>query len=136
MLLIMELNPLIPIGTKIKVDKSKIENILPNKIMDDLPQKIYGKIVDYKMTDGRGIGYVLMTENNIKIWIFTAELNEQTRKDYKIKDPIKSNSYIDISSLLEKYKLTYDLNGNRKIKTITNPINLINWLIFTLKDTF
>ena len=132
----MELNPLIPIGTKIKVDKSKIENILPNKIMDDLPQKIYGKIVDYKMTDGRGIGYVLMTENNIKIWIFTAELNEQTRKDYKIKDPIKSNSYIDISSLLEKYKLTYDLNGNRKIKTITNPINLINWLIFTLKDTF
>ena len=132
----MELNPLIPIGTKIKVDKSKIENILPNKLMDELPQTIYGKIVDYKMTDGRGIGYVLLTENNIKIWIFTAELNAQTRKDYKIEDPIKSNFYIDISYLLEKYKLTYDLNGNRKIKTITNPINLINWLIFTLKDTF
>ena len=132
----MELNPLIPIGTKIKVDKSKIENILPNKLMDDLPQTIYGKIVDYKMTDGRGIGYVLMTENNIKIWIFTAELNDQTRKDYKIENPSKSNSYIDISYLLGKYKLTYDLNGNRKVKTITNPINLINWLIFTLKDTF
>ena len=132
----MELNPLIPIGTKIKVDKSKIENILPNKLIDDLPQTIYGEIVDYKMTDGRGIGYVLMTENNIKIWVFTAELNDQTRKDYKIKEPIKSNYYIDISYLLGKYKLTYDLNGNRKIKTITNPINLINWLIFTLKDTF
>ena len=132
----MELNPLIPIGTKIKVDKSKIENILPNKLIDDLPQTIYGEIVDYKMTDGRGIGYVLMTENNIKIWVFTAELNDQTRKDYKIKEPIKSNSYMDISYLLGKYKLTYDLNGNRKIKTITNPINLINWLIFTLKDTF
>ena len=135
-LLIMELNPLIPIGTKIKVDKSKIENILPNKLMDELPQTIYGDIIDYKMTDGRGIGYVLMTENNIKIWIFTAELNEQIRKDYNLVDPIKSNSYIDISKLLGKYKLTYDLNGNRNVKTISNPINLINWLIFTLKDTF
>ena len=132
----MELNPLIPIGTKIKVDKSKIENILPNKLMDDLPQTIFGKIVDYKMTDGRGIGYVLMTENNIKIWIFTAELNDQTRKDFKIEDSIKSNSQISISFLLGKYKLNYDLNGNRNIKTITNPINLINWLMFTLKDTF
>ena len=132
----MDLNPLIPIGTKIKVNKSEIENILPNKLMNDLPQTIYGKIVDYKMTDGRGIGYVLMTEKNIKIWIFTAELNDQTRKDYKIKNPSKSNSYIDISSLLGKYKLSYNLDGNRKIKTLTNPINLINWLIFTLKDTF
>ena len=132
----MKLNPLIPIGTEIKVDKSKIENILPNKLMDDLPQTIYGKVVDYKMTDGRGIGYVLMTENNIKIWIFTAELNDQTRKDYKIEDPIKPNSQISISFLLGKYKLTYDLNGNRNIKTITNPLNLFNWLIFTLKDTF
>ena len=66
----MEVNPLIPIGEKIKVDKSKIENLLPNKLLDDLPQMINGEIIDYKMTDGMGIGYVLMTENNLKIWIF------------------------------------------------------------------
>jgi len=132
----MELNPLIPIGTKIKVDKSQIENVLPNKLMDNLPQTIDGKIVDYKMTDGRGIGYVLLTENNIKIWIFTTELNDQTLKEYKIKDPNKSNPQKSLSLFLGRYKLIYDLNGNRKIKTITNPINLINWLMFTLKDTF
>ncbi len=63
----MKVNPLIPIGTKIKVEKSKIEKIIPNKFMDNLPQTINGEVVDYKMTDGMGIGYVLMIERNKKI---------------------------------------------------------------------
>ena len=33
-------------------------------------------------------------------------------------------------------KIDYKINGNRNIKTIVNPINLINWMIFTLKDVF
>ena len=57
----MEVNPLMPIGAKVKIDKSKIENLLPNKLLDTLPKQINGEIVDYKMTDGMGIGYVLMT---------------------------------------------------------------------------
>ena len=132
----MEVNPLIPIGAKIKVDKSKIENLLPNKLLDDLPQMINGEIVDYKMTDGKGIGYVLMTEDNLKIWIFNTELNEQTRKEYSLKETKKLNNTNNNDLILGKYKVTYMINGNRNIKTIANPINLINWLIFTMKDIF
>ena len=132
----MEGNQLIPIGTKIKVDKSKIENLLPNKLMNDLPQAINGEIVDYKMTDGMGIGYVLMTENNLKIWIFNTELNEQTRREYKIEDTNKSHNKKNNDLILGKYKVAYEIHGNRNIKTIANPINLISWLIFTLKDIF
>ena len=132
----MEVNPLIPIGAKIKVDKSKIENLLPNKLLDDLPQMINGEIVDYKMTDGMGIGYVLMTEDNLKIWIFNTELNEQTRKEYSLNETKKFNSTENSDLILGKYKVTYMINGNRNIKTIANPINLINWLIFTMKDIF
>ena len=132
----MEVNPLIPIGAKIKVDKSKIENLLPNKLLDDLPQMINGEVVDYKMTDGMGVGYVLMTENNLKIWIFNTELNEETRREYKIVDANKSHKQRDSYIILGKDELAYELNGNRKIKAIANPINLINWLLFTLKDIF
>ena len=132
----MEVNPLIPIGAKIKVDKSKIENLLPNKLLDRLPKQINGEIVDYKMTDGMGIGYVLMTEDNIKIWIFNTELNEQTIKEYSL---LESNKYYNTQNsdlILGKYKVAYEINGNRNIKTIANPINLINWLIFSMKDIF
>ncbi len=132
----MEVNPLIPIGAKVKVDKSKIENLLSNKLLDDLPQIVNGEIVDYKMTDGMGIGYVLMTENNLKIWIFNTELNEQTRKEYRLEETNKYNNLRSSDLILGKYKVTYEINGNRNIKTIANPINLINWIIFTMKDIF
>ena len=132
----MKVNPLIPVGSKIKVDKSKIENVLPKKISDDLPPMIIGEVIDYKMNDGMDIGYVLMTDNNLKIWIFNSELNEQTRREYKIEDSKITTNLIpkEVLSLIDKVE--YDLNGNRSIKKITNPFNLISWLIFTLKDIF
>ena len=132
----MEVNPLIPIGTKIKVDKSKLEKLLPNKLLDDLPKMINGEIIDYKMTDGMGIGYVLKTEKDLKIWIFTAELNEQTRREYKIEDTNKSNHQQTNNLILRKSNFNYEINGNRNVRTLANPINLINWLIFTMKDIF
>ena len=132
----MEVNPLIPIGSKIKVDKSKIENFIPNKLMDNLPQMINGEIVDYKMTDGMGIGYVLMTKNNLKIWIFATELKEQTQRKYRIEDTEKYNNPKNNDLISGKYTVAYELNGNRNVKTIANPINLIKWIIFTLKDIF
>ncbi|WP_269624723.1 DUF2862 domain-containing protein [Prochlorococcus marinus] len=130
----MEVNPLIPIGAKIKVDKSKIENLLQKKLLDNLPLHINAEIVDYKMTDGMGIGYVLMTENNLKIWIFNTELNEQTIREYKMEDTNKYHKNQNGDFTAGKYKVAYPINGNRDISIIINPINLINWLIYTLKD--
>ena len=132
----MKFNPLIPVGSKIKVDKSKIKNELPKKLLDDLPQMINGKVIDYKMTDGMGIGYVLIIEKDLKIWIFNSELNDQTKSEYKIEDKNDSTSLLtkDLISLVEK--VNYKINGNRSIKTLANPINMISWLIFTLKDIF
>ena len=132
----MKINPLIPVGSRIKVEKSKIENVLPKNLLDDLPQQINGEVIDYKMTDGMDIGYVLITDNNLKIWIFNNELNEETKREYKIEDSNKSRNLI-IKELLSRIdKVEYELKGNRSIKKIANPFNLISWLIFTLKDIF
>ncbi|WP_269612762.1 cytochrome b6f subunit family protein [Prochlorococcus marinus] len=130
----MKINPLIPVGSVIKIEKAKIENVLPKKILDDLPQMINVEVIDYKMTDGMGIGYVLMTENNIKIWIFDNELNEQTKREYKIEPSNKPKNLLTIELLSRIDKVEYDLNGNRSIKKLANPFNLIKWLVFTLKD--
>ena len=132
----MNSNPLIPIGSKIKIEKSKIKNVLPKKLLDSLPQIINGKVLDYKMTDGMGIGYVLMTENNLKIWIFTNELDSQTKTEYKIVDSNKSHNIINGALLAQLNKVKYEIDGSKKIKTIANPLNLIAWLIFSLKDIF
>lgn len=132
----MKFNQLIPIGSNIKVDKSKIEYLIPNKLIDDLPQTIKGEVIDYKMTDGMSIGYVLMTENNLKIWVFNSEINEQTIKEYKIEDTSQSTKLLTNELTLKMSKVDYDINGNRSIKTLINPFNIITWLIFTLRDIF
>ncbi|WP_269616906.1 cytochrome b6f subunit family protein [Prochlorococcus marinus] len=132
----MKINPLIPVGSVIKIEKAKIENVLPKKILDDLPQMINVEVIDYKMTDGMDIGYVLMTENNMKIWIFDNELNEQTKREYKIESSNKPTNLLTIELLSRIDKVEYELNGNRSIKKLANPLNLIKWLIFTLKDIF
>ena len=132
----MEFNPLIPIGAKIEVEKSTIENDLPKNILDDLPPIIKGEVIDYKMTDGMGIGYVLITENKQRIWIFNNELNERTKNEYKVDDTnnIENNFKKDLISRINM--IDYEIGGNRTIKTMLNPINLFSWLIFTLKDIF
>ena len=132
----MKFNPLIPLGTKINVDKSKINNLIPEKILDSLPQKISGKVIDYKMTDGMSIGYVLITENNKKIWIFNNELDSQTKNKYKLNNTDNLTYTNSQKTILGSIKVDYEMNGNKQIKTITNPLNLIYWLIYTLKDIF
>ena len=130
----MAVIPLIPVGAKIKVDKSKIQNVLPKKILEDLPKMINGKVIDYKMTDGMGIGYVLMTESNLKIWIFNNELNEQTKREYKIEETKNSTNFISKALISNLNKVKYNINGDRSVKALANPINLISWLLFTSKD--
>ena len=132
----MAVIPLIPLGAQIKVEKSKIKNVLPKKILENLPKMIDGKVIDYKMTDGMGIGYVLITENNLKIWIFNNELNDQTKKEYKIEEPKNSKNIISKVLISKLRKAKYNINGDRSVKTLFNPINLISWLIFTCKDIF
>ncbi|MBW3041870.1 cytochrome b6f subunit family protein [Prochlorococcus marinus] len=132
----MDFNPLIPIGTTIKVDKSKIENVIPEKLFDNLPQIIIGNIIDYKMTDGMGIGYVLITNNNQKVWIFSNELDAKTKEAYKVDFIDESSKSKSAEHILGIIKVNYKIDGNRDIKTITNPLNIFNWLIFTLKDIF
>ena len=131
----METKPLIPIGSSISVDKSTIQNVLPKKLLDDLPQTIEGEIIDYKMTDGKDIGYVFVTEKGkIKIWIFNNELNEESKKQYDVQQTYEFKNITTNDLFLGQYKIHYELSGSKKIKSLTSPLNLINWLLFTLKD--
>ena len=130
----MELKPLIPIGSTITVDKSKINKEISKDLLDKLPQKINAQIIDYKMTDGMSIGYVLLTENKLKIWIFDNELNEVTKKNYNIDESSKDRNQTTNINFIDNLGIKYELNGTKTINNLLNPFNLLNWLIFTLKD--
>ena len=58
------------------------------------------------------IGYVLITENNHKIWIFATELNEQTRREYRIEDTKKYYNQKNNDLILKKYTVAYKIASN------------------------
>ena len=60
------------IGQKVKV--RRLRQRLPQKALDRLQQNPKGEIVDYKMTDGSGIGYIVRLEIDLTTWFFEDEL--------------------------------------------------------------
>ena len=69
----MKSKKLIPIGSKIEIDKSKIKTDLDKRFINNLPQRIDGTIIDYKMTDGGGVGVVVRFNDGTKRWFFEDE---------------------------------------------------------------
>ena len=132
----MESKSLIPIGSKIEIFKSKIRTNLPQSLLTNLPRQITAEVIDYKITDGKGIGYVLMTESKLKIWIFSNELNEKEKGKYGVEDGSFNKSANTKSTFISQYLGEFELNSDYKISYLINPINLLKWSLYTLKDIF
>ena len=132
----MESKALIPIGSEITIYTSKIQTDLPQALLSTLPREITASIIDYKITDANGIGYVLMTQSKLKLWIFSNELNVETKEKYGIDDISFDKKMNSNGELISQYIGEFDLTGNYKISFLLNPINLLKWMIYTLKDTF
>ena len=132
----MESKFLIPLGSEINVYKSKIKTDLPQALLTKLPSEIIAKVIDYKMTDGNGIGYVLMTESKLKIWIFSNELNDKIKDKYSVDDLSYNENIAKQGTVINQYIGELDLNGDYKISYLINPINFVKWSLYTLKDVF
>jgi hypothetical protein len=60
------------IGQQVKV--RGIKERIPAQIVNQLKQNRVGEIVDYKMVDGSGVGYLVKFSNNMSTWFFEDEL--------------------------------------------------------------
>lgn len=60
------------IGQKVKV--RRLRQPLPQEAIARVKQNPKGEIVDYKMTDGSSIGYVVRLEIDLTTWFFEEEL--------------------------------------------------------------
>ena len=63
------------IGSKIKVDLESIRDRIPPNLANQLTKDPRGTIVDYKMTDGTGIGVVIKLSDGTQKWFFENEIS-------------------------------------------------------------
>ncbi len=134
------------IGSKATVDLYKVRDRIPKRLSDLLIIDPVGTIVDYKMTDGKGIGVVLILSDGSTSWFFEDELkngellkaalsfqNNETNQD-KLDDKLilLSNNKNNIQNE------TFDRSNliGKGILDLMNPVNFFRWILFSLKDVY
>ena len=121
------------VGNSVQVNLELSKDRLNNEILEALNISSVGKICDFKITDGKGIGVVLELSNGKVQWFFEDEidlLDENGNVINKIKKINEENSLIfDILKTL-KYE------NKNKVSQLLNPINFFLWLVVSFRDIF
>ena len=63
------------IGSKIKINIERVRDRIPSYLIDQLSEDPRGTVIDYKMTDGGGVGLVLKLKDGSQNWFFEDEVS-------------------------------------------------------------
>ena len=111
----------------------KIKDRLNKEIIKAIRKSSVGKISDFRITDGKGIGVVLKLSNGKEQWFFEDEidlLDESGNVINQIKHKKDTNNLI-----INTFKdLKYE--NKSKASELINPINFFLWLFVSFKDIF
>jgi hypothetical protein len=120
------------IGDSVQVSLELSKDRLTKEIIDAINVSSKGKISDFRITDGKGIGVVLQLSNGKEQWFFENEidiLDENGNKIEKICDK-EGDSFILNTLRLLKYE------NKNKVSELLNPINFFFWLVVSFRDIF
>ena len=123
----------VKIGNSVQVNLELSKDRLTKETIDAINVSSLGKISDFRITDGKGIGVVLQLSNGKEQWFFEDEIDlldengNVIKKNYDIQE--NSNFIFDFLR-----GLNYENKNN--VGELLNPINFFIWLVVSFKDIF
>ena len=121
------------IGNSVKINLELSQERLTKDVIEAINVSSVGKISDFRITDGKGIGVVLQLSNGKEHWFFEDEIDLLDENGNVIKriTNSKEENYL-IFDVLDglKYK------NKNKVSELLNPINFFLWLVVSFKDVF
>ena len=121
------------IGNSVQVNLELSRDRLTKDIIDAINVSSVGKICDFRITDGKGIGVVLRLSNGKEQWFFEDEIDLLDENGNVIKKLNEQKEYNNlILNILEGLKY----ENKEKVRELLNPINFFFWLLVSLKDIF
>ena len=121
------------LGDSVQVNLELSKDRLSKEIIDAINDSSLGKISDFRITDGKGIGVVLQLSNGKEQWFFEDEidlLDEDGNLIKKLNDRKEKNNFLFIILNGLKYE------DKIKPSELLNPINFFLWLVVSFKDIF
>ena len=121
------------IGNSVRINLELSKDRLAKDIIDAVNDSSVGKISDFKITDGKGIGVVIKLSNGKEQWFFEDEIDllDENGKVTKKNNILKQNNLKVIDNLK-----TLDYNNKNNISELLNPFNFLLWLFVSFKDIF
>ncbi len=123
----------VQIGNSVQINLELSKDRLNKEIIDAVKISSIGKISDFRITDGKGIGVILELSNGKEQWFFEDEidlLDENGNVIRKIYDKREKNSLV--SNILTGLKY----ENKKSVNELLNPINFFLWLAVSFKDIF
>ncbi len=121
------------IGNSVQINLDFSKDRHTKEIIDAIKVSSVGKISDFRITDGKGIGVVLKLSNGKEQWFFEDEidiLDENGNVIKTINDEKEKNSLIFDTLESLKYE------NKNKFSDLLNPMNFFLWLVVSFKDIF
>ena len=119
----------VKIGNSVQVNLELSKDRLTKETIDAINVSSIGRISDFRITDGKGIGVILKLSNGQEQWFFENEIDilddkgEVIEKDLK---PNKNNNFTDNIIMAMNYE------KKENVSDLLNPTNFIVWLIVSI----
>ena len=123
----------VKIGNSVQVNLELSKDRLTKETIDAINVSSLGKISDFRITDGKGIGVVLQLSNGKEQWFFEDEIDLIDENGNVIK---KNNYKKENSNFIYDFLRGLNYENKKKVSDLLNPINFLIWLVVSFKDIF
>ena len=123
----------VKIGNSVQINLELSKDRLTKETIDAINVSSLGKINDFRITDGKGIGVVLQLSNGKEQWFFEDEIDLLEENGNVIK---KNKAKKENSNFIFDFLGGLNYENKNKLSELLNPINFFIWLVVSFKDIF
>ena len=121
----------VKIGNSVQINLELTKDRLNKETIDAINVSSLGKVSDFRITDGKGIGVILKLSNGKEQWFFEDEIDLLDENGNLIK---KINDKKENSNFILDFLRGLNYENKNKVTELLNPINFFLWLIVSFKD--
>ena len=123
----------VKIGNSVQVNLELSKDRLTKETIDAINVSSLGKVSDFRITDGKGIGVVLQLSNGKEQWFFEDEIDLLDENGNVIK---KNNDKKKNGDFIFDFLKGLNYENKNNVNELLNPINFFIWLVVSFKDIF
>ncbi len=122
----------VKIGNCVQINLKLSKDRLAKETIDAINVSSLGKVSDFRITDGKGIGVVLQLSNGKEQWFFEDEIDLLDENG----NVIKKNNKKQNSNFIFDFLRGLNYENKNKVSELLNPINFFIWLVVSFKDIY